>query len=463
MRRYTDQALGLPSLPLGPAQSPAMSPPRVHPIVRANRIARAVGLPPTAPLIFLVLHAQGRLEPALLVALAFWALAWPQLAYLLAHGSRDWKRAEHRNLLLDSVMVGAWAAGMHFSLWTSVVLLMAVNMSNLSVGGVRRALWGWLGIAVGMAGGVLLTGFAVNLFAPLLPTAAAIAGVVVTSSWLAYRAFLHGRGFVEQRRQLQEQKMRLEAQSAQLAQARDEADAANRAKSLFLANMSHELRTPLNAIIGYSELLLEEAEETPGASGMVADLQKVQGAGRHLLGLINDVLDLSKIEAGQMNVLMQDVALAPLLDEVLNTVRPLAQKNGNDLRLQQDDLGHLPGELHTDAGRLRQVLINLLGNAAKFTHQGRIELRVRCQTRAEPGAPTGLLLEVADTGIGMTPEQLAGLFQPFFQADASTTRRFGGTGLGLAVSRQLVRLLGGDITVRSTPGVGTTFAVQLPH
>ena len=201
--------------------APTMDPPRAHPIVRANRIARAIGMPSVVPIIFLVLHAQGRARPQLVTLLLMWGFLWPQCAYLLARRSSDSKLAEHRNLLWDSVMVGAWAAGMHFSLWPTVVLLMSVNLSNLAVGGVRLALWGCLGVAVGMLAGGMATGFAQNLPAPLLPTAAAIAGIFVTSSWIAYRAFLQGRQFVEQRRLLQEQKQQVEDQSEQLAKARD--------------------------------------------------------------------------------------------------------------------------------------------------------------------------------------------------------------------------------------------------
>jgi CheY-like chemotaxis protein/nitrogen-specific signal transduction histidine kinase len=259
---------------------------------------------------------------------------------------------------------------------------------------------------------------------------------------------------VHNRRLLEEQKLKVEEKSAQLAQAKEEADAANRSKSLFLANMSHELRTPLNAIIGYSELLVEEAQDA-GDDRLVPDLEKIHSAGKHLLGLINEVLDLSKIEAGKMEVHLEDVALGPVLDDVLATVRPLADRKGNRLTLDAD----VPGDLHTDVTKLRQMLFNLLGNAAKFTERG--EIRLRARREAQPSGDW-MLLEVEDTGIGMTPQQQAGLFQPFSQADASTTRKYGGTGLGLALSRHFARLLGGDIAMRSAPGVGTTFTIRIP-
>src|SRR5690606_38757716 len=188
----------------------------------------------------------------------------------------------------------------------------------------------------------------------------------------ALHSYLQSKRFVHNRRLLEEQKLKVEEKSAQLAQAKEEADAANRSKSLFLANMSHELRTPLNAIIGYSELLVEEAQDA-GDDRLVPDLEKIHSAGKHLLGLINEVLDLSKIEAGKMEVHLEDVALGPVLDDVLATVRPLADRKGNRLTLDAD----VPGDLHTDVTKLRQMLFNLLGNAAKFTERGEIRLRAR--------------------------------------------------------------------------------------
>jgi signal transduction histidine kinase/CheY-like chemotaxis protein len=245
-----------------------------------------------------------------------------------------------------------------------------------------------------------------------------------------------------------------EVRQKELEEARMAAEAANRTKSTFLANMSHELRTPLNAIIGYSEMLAEEAEES-GQQAAVADLGKIQLAAKHLLTLINDVLDLSKIEAGKVEIYLEALQVAPLVNEVAATVLPLMEKRGNHLRVScPADLG----AMRSDLTRLRQCLFNLLSNAAKFTEKGTVSLDVR----REPGAVEQVVFDVSDSGIGMTPEQLSKLFQPFTQADASTTRRFGGTGLGLTVTRHLCRLMGGDCTVRSTPGQGSTFTIRLP-
>ncbi len=236
-----------------------------------------------------------------------------------------------------------------------------------------------------------------------------------------------------------------------LEAARDGALAANKAKSQFLANMSHELRTPLNAIIGYSEMLSEEAE-MDGQQELVADLKKIRSAGQHLLGLINDVLDLSKIEAGKMELYMESFSLRNTVDAVEDTMRPLFGERGNELVVEVDDG---VGAMHADLTKVRQTLLNLLSNANKFTERGRVWLRVR----AEEG---WVRIQVQDQGIGMSTEQIDRLFQPFTQADASTTRQYGGTGLGLAISQRFCEMMGGRISVQSELGKGSTFTVRLP-
>jgi signal transduction histidine kinase/ligand-binding sensor domain-containing protein len=233
------------------------------------------------------------------------------------------------------------------------------------------------------------------------------------------------------------------------------AEEANRLKSEFLANTSHELRTPLNAIIGYSEILEEDAGA--GQPALVADLKRIQSSARHLLGLINDILDLSRIEAGRMTLNIETFAVAEVLQDMLVALAPLLAKNQNTLEMP--DLDGL-GEMRSDPTRVRQVLLNLAGNASKFTQGGRVRIEVERETVS---GRTFLVFRVSDTGIGMTPEQLERLFQPFTQADGSTTRRFGGTGLGLAISRRLCRMLGGDVTVVSSFGQGSTFTARLPE
>jgi PAS domain S-box-containing protein len=253
----------------------------------------------------------------------------------------------------------------------------------------------------------------------------------------------------------------------ELQRARDAAEAASRAKSTFLANMSHELRTPLNAIIGYSELLLEE-EDTMDPAELRMDVERINRAGRHLLGLISDILDISKIEAGKMELYNESFALGPVIKDVEAAVAPQAMSNQNRLTVRYDGD---PAFIYADQTKVRQILINLLGNAAKFTRGGEITLRVGVRDRSQ--AQLGLILppsfaarllifEVHDTGIGMSDEQLLRLFEPFVQADQSTTRRYGGTGLGLAITQRFCEMMGGSIQVTSTAGSGSVFTVSLP-
>jgi signal transduction histidine kinase/CheY-like chemotaxis protein len=260
-------------------------------------------------------------------------------------------------------------------------------------------------------------------------------------------------------RELEQHSSELEQTVAQrteeLKHAMEAAEGASTAKSGFLANMSHELRTPMNAIIGYSEMLMEDAEDQ-GNESAVDDLKKIHTAGTHLLSLINDVLDISKIEAGKMDLFLETFEIAALVNGVVSTIDTLIKNNGNELIVTID-----PSltDMHADATKVRQALFNLLSNAAKFTHEGEIHLRVQGE---EVDGESWILISVSDTGIGIPPGKLDLVFEEFSQADGSTTRDYGGTGLGLAISRRFCQMMNGDISVTSTVGDGSTFMVRLP-
>ncbi|MDM8537525.1 7TM diverse intracellular signaling domain-containing protein, partial [Desulfobacterales bacterium HSG17] len=249
---------------------------------------------------------------------------------------------------------------------------------------------------------------------------------------------------------LEKARLYSEAQKAQGA-----AESANRAKSTFLANMSHELRTPLNAIIGYSEMLMEDAEDDR-LEDFIPDLKKIHSAGHHLLALISEILDLSKIEAGKMELFPEEFELNPVIEDIISIIRPMAEKNNNTLDF---DYPENLITMYSDMTKIRQILLNLLSNASKFTENGNIELNIKTETKDNISV---LNFSVNDTGIGLTQEQLKKLFQPFTQAEDSTTRKYGGTGLGLVISKKFCMMMGGDISVQSEAGRGSVFTIFLP-
>ncbi|BAZ79319.1 integral membrane sensor signal transduction histidine kinase HepK [Sphaerospermopsis kisseleviana NIES-73] len=254
---------------------------------------------------------------------------------------------------------------------------------------------------------------------------------------------------------------RVSERTKQLEQAKELAEAASTAKSQFLANVSHELRTPLNAVIGLSQLLQDDAADFAASPDFITDLETINSAGRHLLKLINDILDVSKIEAGKMTLYPETFDITNLINNVVLTVKPAMEKNGNTLQVDCDD--NL-GTMYTDQTRMQQVLLNLLSNAAKFTTNGKVTLTVKHEKiKLRQDAPLSVIsFTVTDTGIGMSPSQQQQLFQPFTQGDNSTTRKYGGTGLGLAISRHFCQMMGGEIIVKSQLGAGSTFKVNLP-
>ena len=434
---------------------------RLHPLVALDWRVRVPSYLVIGLITFSSL-ASRRHDALVWVALAASALAWPHVGWLLAANAKDSKAAELRNLLVDGVISGSWTAAMGFALLPSVTMVSAVTSASLSIAGPRYTLRVLGAIAAGVLAVGAGTGYRVDLESNLLTTGLSIAGMFAFTSIFGLHSHLQTRRLIGAKKELAEQHAQIQDQyqiikrALQAAlDANEAARAANQAKSVFLANMSHELRTPLNAILGYSEILAEDAQAN-GQAAALADLKRIQGAGRHLLDLINEVLDLSKIEAGKMKLLLETFQVGPLIEDVAGTVRPLVEKNGNRFEVRCPEG---IGTLREDVTKVRQVLLNLLSNAAKFTEKGVVTLEVNREWTAEE---EWVVFTVSDTGIGMTPEQRERLFEPFVQADAATMRKYGGTGLGLAISRKYCQLMGGDIRVETTRGKGSVFTVRLP-
>ena len=435
---------------------------RLHPVLRLDYFVR-VSMYPLFFILLVVTNYPNRLTTFFKVLLFFHVLAWPYIALAIASRARNQKLAEYRNLLIDSAVIGCYVTMSWFNLGPSAAVLLGIHSGCISVGGWRMGVLGALSIGFGMLAGALMFGLHFDpLGGHLVAQGLGVTMIFVYTTVFSWQSHGQSQRIVRVAKQIEAQSVDLQRNSAlleerthQLELARDAAEAANSSKSQFLANMSHELRTPLNAIIGYSDLLIEEAEELE-AQDLVPDLDKIRSSGKHLLGLINDVLDLSKIEAGKMEMSLETFEVRDVVSAVAAMVRPLVEKNGNVFEVS---IAADVGTMHADLTRVRQILLNLLGNASKFTSKGTVALAV---TREDSKEREWIVFAVRDTGIGMTPEQLSRLFQPFTQADPSTTRKYGGTGLGLSISQRLSRLMAGTISVVSEPGMGSIFTVRLP-
>ena len=442
-----------PDTPLADAR------PRIHRIVRLDFLVRVTTYP-----LYLVLygvHMWPRGVSPWTWALFIWhLLIWPHVARMVATRSADSKKAEFRNLLVDSFFIGVAVPLTGFSLWPSAAGFLGINAGNVLNGGVRFALRGLALFVAGMLTMGAVTGFHADLlggslFTQVLSIAVVAAFTTVFSHHMyqqSQNVLRYSRQIRQQNAQIEEKGTLLEQHSLELEMALEAAQLANASKSNFLANMSHELRTPLNSIIGFANILLRNTARNLGAKD-VTYLTRISANGSHLLTLINGVLDLSKIDARQMQLELTQVDVGALLREALDEMEPQAEARGVEL------IADLPvaGPLHTDRSRLKQIILNLVSNAVKFTHRGTVTVRLHADPRT--GLPARI--DVIDTGIGIAADRVQSVFTAFQQEDETTSRQYGGTGLGLTITRSLAHLMGWDIDVESEVGVGSTFSVGI--
>jgi signal transduction histidine kinase/DNA-binding response OmpR family regulator/HPt (histidine-containing phosphotransfer) domain-containing protein len=424
----------------------------IHPIVRLNFQTRLVACPLVA--IILVssrLTGGDGVSVTLWMAFAVYALVWPHVAYALSKRTGDATR-ELRILMVDSALTGVAIALVGFRPIPTLCLAIPVTTFSASIGGLPFMLRGVSAMfAAAMFTALFATGFAVK-DTPVAAQVLAALGLVTFQTMLGLFTFRTARAFADSRRQLASQAEEIRRQNAELVEARESALEAVKAKSAFLATMSHEIRTPLNGVLGMARLLAE----TPLTAEQQDLLRTVRASGDTLVTVINDILDYSRVESGRLELEQVPIDVVPVVEDALEIVSDTARRKG--IELVCEIAGDVPATILGDATRLRQVVTNLAGNAVKFTDKGEVVVRVRQVRAGSATEPAEIEISVRDTGIGIAADRIPLLFTAFSQADTSTTRRYGGTGLGLVISKRLVGLMGGDVRVESEPGRGSTFS-----
>lgn len=421
----------------------------IHPIVRMDYPLRVIGQ-------FFVLVAVSSGSTSRTPNLWFWSgllltsLAWPHLAFRLGSAAEDGRRAELRNLLGDSAIVGWWIGHLSFALWPSTAFVSGAMMSNLAVGGVRQGVRS-LGVMVGAAvTRWVLSGVRFEPASDLRTAAISLTIILLFTAFLGFQTYERTRRLVYSRNALERQRDQISSKNIELEEARQVADAANQAKSSFLANMNHEFHTPIHAILGYAELVSEEVQ-AHNIAAIDRDLGRIKSSAEHLLSIVDSVLDFTRIEGGRIQLQLHAVDIEELCGKVETNLRRKFEANENTLEVRVEETARWA---RADRLRLEQILIELLSNATNFTHRGTIGLEV---SRVE----NKVAFVISDSGQGIPPDKLGEIFEPFSQADESTTRRVGGTGLGLALCRELCRLMGGELWVTSELGEGSRFGFSL--